>query len=117
MTRFNQRMTQRDIVMAIEQQVLIGPHALSGELHVPAGAGALVLFAHGSGSNRRSPRNRFVAKMLHERHLGTLLFDLLTEREAHDAANVFNIGLLARLRRVAGAAGDWFDRHLSGAAA
>jgi putative phosphoribosyl transferase len=80
--------------MVIQQQVLIGPHALGGDLVVPAAPRGLVVFAHGSGSSRHSPRNRSVAEVLHTRHLGTLLFDLLSENEAHDAANVFDIGLL-----------------------
>ena len=81
--------------MTIEQQVLIGPHALTGDLFVPAAPHGLVVFAHGSGSSRHSPRNRSVAEALHAHRLGTLLFDLLTETEGHDAANVFDIGLLA----------------------
>lgn len=80
----------------IQQQVLIGPHALAGDLVVPAAARGLVVFVHGSGSSRHSVRNRYVAEVLHTRRLGTLLFDLLTESEAHDAANVFDIGLLTR---------------------
>jgi putative phosphoribosyl transferase len=82
--------------MMIQQQVLIGPHALGGDLVVPAAPRGLVVFAHGSGSSRHSVRNRYVAEVLHTRRLGTLLFDLLTENEAHDAANVFDIGLLTR---------------------
>ena len=81
--------------MTIHQQVLVGPHALGGELDVPRAAHGLVVFAHGSGSSRRSPRNRFVAEMLHSRRLGTLLFDLLLETEGDDRAKVFDIGLLA----------------------
>src|SRR5215467_6151740 len=54
---------------------------LSGELELPSGATGLVLFAHGSGSSRHSPRNQFVAHFLHEKGLGTLLFDLLTQDE------------------------------------
>jgi len=80
----------------IHQQVLVGPHSLAGDLIVPAGAHALVLFAHGSGSSRHSPRNRFVAEVLHGRRLGTLLFDLLSDEEGHDGANVFDIGLLGQ---------------------
>jgi dienelactone hydrolase len=53
-----------------------------------------VLFAHGSGSSRFSPRNQHVADVLHESWIGTLLFDLLTEQEAGDRVNVFDIGLL-----------------------
>jgi putative phosphoribosyl transferase len=59
------------------------------------------LFVHGSGSGRRSPRNRYVASVLNAAGLGTLLFDLLTRDEEADRANVFDIGLLAgRLARV-----------------
>jgi putative phosphoribosyl transferase len=72
---------------------------LPGDLFVPADASAIVVFAHGSGSSRRSPRNVWVAERLHEERLGTLLFDLLTEAESADRANVFDIALLAeRLR-------------------
>jgi putative phosphoribosyl transferase len=53
------------------------------------------VFAHGSGSSRHSPRNRYVADVLNRAGLGTLLFDLLTPAEEHDRANVFDIGLLA----------------------
>jgi putative phosphoribosyl transferase len=55
--------------------------SLSGNLDIPDGAQGVVLFAHGSGSGRLSPRNRYVAKILQEARLGTLLFDLLTEDE------------------------------------
>jgi putative phosphoribosyl transferase len=68
---------------------------LGGSLVLPAGAAAVVLFAHGAGSSRFSPRNRYVAEVLQEAGLGTLLFDLLMESEAADRANVFDIGLLA----------------------
>ncbi|MFD3695321.1 phosphoribosyltransferase family protein [Streptomyces sp. NPDC058646] len=70
--------------------------ALAGDLVLPAGAGAVVVFAHGSGSSRRSPRNRAVARSLHHAGLGTLLFDLLTPGEEADRANVFDIETLAR---------------------
>lgn len=73
----------------------VGPAALDGDLVVPAGARAVVLFAHGSGSSRRSPRNRFVAERLQQAGLGTLLFDLLTPLEADDRANVFDVFMLA----------------------
>ncbi|NDC63203.1 MAG: alpha/beta hydrolase [Planctomycetia bacterium] len=69
--------------------------ALPGRLCLPDQAAGLVLFAHGSGSSRHSPRNRSVASVLHESRLGTLLFDLLTEQEATDRVNVFDVGLLA----------------------
>ncbi|MFI1827543.1 phosphoribosyltransferase family protein [Streptomyces sp. NPDC020412] len=77
---------------------------LAGHLALPRGARGVVLFAHGSGSSRHSPRNRHVAEGLRARGLGTLLFDLLTEAEAADRANVFDTDLLAgRLT----AATDW----------
>ena len=73
---------------------------LSGNLTIPDGAIALVLFAHGSGSSRHSPRNQFVARTLNDARLGTLLFDLLTrDEEALDmrtGEHRFNIGLLAQ---------------------
>lgn len=68
--------------------------ALEGELVVPDGATGLVVFAHGSGSSRHSPRNNFVAEALQNRGLGTLLFDLLTEQEDRDRENRFDIPLL-----------------------
>ena len=74
---------------------------LDGRLVVPAGAIGVVLFAHGSGSSRHSPRNRHVAEVLHRGRIGTLLFDLLTPAEEADRANVFDIGLLGA--RLAGA--------------
>lgn len=58
-----------------------GDVTLDGELSVPIGATGVVLFAHGSGSSRHSPRNQFVARTIHERGVGTLLFDLLTREE------------------------------------
>ncbi|MGP3968723.1 alpha/beta family hydrolase [Streptomyces sp. 6N223] len=73
-----------------------GAVMLSGELTVPAEATGLVIFAHGSGSSRHSPRNRFVADALNAANLGTLLFDLLTADEERDRGNVFNVQLLAR---------------------
>lgn len=76
---------------------------LHGTLAVPGAPEGLVLFAHGSGSGRRSPRNRHVASVLNAAGLATLLFDLLTDAEERDRANVFDITLLAdRLARVTG---------------
>lgn len=69
---------------------------LGARLVVPDGASAAVAFAHGSGSGRHSPRNRFVATALNRAGLATLLLDLLTDDEAHDRHNVFDIFLLAR---------------------
>jgi putative phosphoribosyl transferase len=68
---------------------------LPGDLTVPAAAVGAVIFAHGSGSSRLSPRNRLVARTLNEAGLATLLFDLLSEEESLDRANVFDIELLA----------------------
>jgi putative phosphoribosyl transferase len=68
---------------------------LAGYLTVPENAPGIVVFAHGSGSSRHSPRNRYVAGVLNEAGLGTLLVDLLTPEEEADRANVFDIGLLA----------------------
>jgi len=67
---------------------------LEGILDVPDGAEGLVVFAHGSGSSRKSPRNNFVAEVIRERGLGTLLFDLLTEKEDQVRENRFDIPLL-----------------------
>jgi dienelactone hydrolase len=67
---------------------------LEGMLDVPDGATGLVVFAHGSGSSRKSPRNSFVADVIRERGLGTLLFDLLTEAEDQRRENRFDIPLL-----------------------
>jgi putative phosphoribosyl transferase len=68
---------------------------LPGRLCVPDGACGIVLFAHGSGSSRLSPRNVAVAKVLQSAGVGTLLFDLLSQDEADQRANVFDIELLA----------------------
>jgi putative phosphoribosyl transferase len=68
---------------------------LPGTLILPEGASSLVIFAHGSGSSRHSPRNQLVARALNERGFATLLFDLLTPTEEQDRANVFDIPLLA----------------------
>jgi dienelactone hydrolase len=74
--------------------------AIQGDLAIPAEASALVIFAHGSGSSRHSPRNRFVAKTLNEAGLATLLLDLLTESEEavdlQTREHRFNIDLLAK---------------------
>jgi putative phosphoribosyl transferase len=75
--------------------------ALEGMLELPQDAQGVVLFAHGSGSSRFSPRNQYVARVLRERCMGTLLMDLLEESESQDRNNVFNIDLLAA--RVMGA--------------
>ncbi|HZP42443.1 MAG TPA: dienelactone hydrolase family protein [Candidatus Binatia bacterium] len=81
-----------------------GSVVLEGLLGVPAGARGVVLFAHGSGSSRLSPRNAFVARALRDAGIATLLFDLLTAEESEDRALVFDVELLGgRLR----AATEW----------
>ena len=77
---------------------------LQGTLAIPPAARGLVLFAHGSGSSRHSPRNRMVAEHLNEASIATLLFDLLDPVEAEDRRNVFDIALLAQRLRTAAAA-------------
>jgi len=90
--------------MSGESQTTIGRSDLPGILSAPSGATGLVIFAHGSGSSRFSPRNRHAADLFNRAGLATLLFDLLTEEEAEDRANVFDIELLGA--RVAEAI-DW----------
>jgi putative phosphoribosyl transferase len=81
-------------------QIPSGAALLEGELTIPPKSPGLVLFAHGSGSSRHSPRNQFVARLIREAGLGTLLFDLLTpDEEAEDVMTArlrFDIGLLAK---------------------
>jgi putative phosphoribosyl transferase len=94
-----------------EQAVRIPPVGLSGDLVMPPRANGIVLFAHGSGSSRHSPRNRYVAQVLQRGGFGTLLLDLLTEAEEEVDLQTrhlrFDIGLLAgRL----GEAADWIQR-------
>src|ERR687889_1472703 len=88
-----------------EVRISAGPVELEGILDIPEGAQGIVLFAHGSGSGRNSPRNRYVARTLRQAGLATLLIDLLTpEEEAVDLRTGhlrFDIGLLAD--RLAGA--------------
>jgi putative phosphoribosyl transferase len=76
-------------------EIVVPPAGLKGILALPADGRALVIFAHGSGSSRLSPRNNYVASALNRAGLATLLFDLLSEEEAADRANVFDIPLLA----------------------
>ena len=95
-------------VHSADVTVRAGEVALEGALAVPEGAVGVVLFAHGSGSSRFSPRNRYVAGILNQGGLGTLLIDLLTARESeideHTGELRFDIGLLGR--RLTGAV-DW----------
>jgi putative phosphoribosyl transferase len=87
--------TQREPASQRHHEVVLPPLNLKGLLTVPAQTYGLVLFAHGSGSSRLSPRNRFVAAELGKTGLATLLFDLLSEQEASDRRYVFDIALLA----------------------
>ncbi len=93
-------------------RVLAGPIVLEGNLTMPDKAQGIVLFAHGSGSSRHSPRNRYVAQVLSDTGFATLLIDLLMEKE-EDAERWtkhlrFDIGLLAR--RLVGAT-DWLKQN------
>ncbi|HEX3626252.1 MAG TPA: alpha/beta family hydrolase [Verrucomicrobiae bacterium] len=90
----------------------VGARRLAGDLRTPVGATGMVIFAHGSGSSRFSPRNQSVARNLQEHGLGTLLFDLLTEAEerqdSYTAHLRFDISLLAeRLIAVT----NWISQH------
>ncbi len=93
-------------------RIAVGSVLLEGNLNLPRDASGTVLFAHGSGSSRHSPRNRYVAKLLNEGKLATLLVDLLTsEEEAVDLQTAqirFDIGLLAQ--RLVGVT-DWLTAH------
>src|ERR1700741_2262174 len=96
-------------VKAVEREVEIpsGTRRLSGILSMLTGVKGVVAFAHGSGSGRFSPRNQFVARVLQEAGLATLLLDLLEEAEAEGRKQVFDIELLAgRLQ----SASDWLRK-------
>ena len=101
--------TQRQTALRVEElQIPAGDATLEGTLQWPVNASGLVLFAHGSGSSRHSPRNRFVAESLIKAGMGTFLFDLLTRKEerldAESGQWRFNIIFLARRLL---AATDW----------
>ena len=97
-------MTQEEI----DVHISMPPIVLAGTLHLPRQARAVVVFAHGSGSSRLSPRNQAVATALNDRSIATLLFDLLTFAEEADRHNVFDIALLGR--RLVDAV-NWLDRR------
>ena len=107
-------MEDRNLPLAVS--IPVGRYSIQGDLTIPRGSVAAVIFAHGSGSSRHSPRNKYVAETLNERGLSTLLIDLLTtEEEAIDNQTAelrFNIPILAD-RLVA--ATDWVrqQRNLS----
>ena len=94
--------------MSESRTVQIGPNRLGGILSVPSNARGLVVFVHGRGSSRHSPRNQLAARHMEKLGFATLLFDLLTETEALDRRNVFDIPLLAS--RV-GQALRWLDQR------
>ncbi|MHC5702972.1 phosphoribosyltransferase [Streptomyces sp. ICN441] len=100
-----------EAVKSEDVEVEAGGVRLAGELALPEGTAAVVMFAHGSGSSRHSPRNRSVATALNAAGLGTLLFDLLTGPEAADRRNVFDIEVLAD--RLAGAT-RWLRTRTAG---
>jgi putative phosphoribosyl transferase len=93
-----------DDISQTDVQIPSHGHQLKGTLSLPAGCKSIVVFAHGSGSGRFSPRNQFVARSLQSAGVGTLLMDLLEEDEEDDRQKVFDIELLAeRLQSAA----DW----------
>ena len=104
-------MSQHTIVnsqLVTSSDLMIPPLGLAGTLNVPESPAGLIVFAHGSGSSRLSPRNMTVAQALNHRGFATLLFDLLTPTEEANRANVFDISLLAdRLVEVV----QWLDRE------
>jgi pimeloyl-ACP methyl ester carboxylesterase len=93
-----------------EVKIQAGDVLLEGELIVPENADAIILFSHGSGSSRKSPRNKMVAEYLHGQNFGTLLFDLLTGSEDKLYENRFNIELLTQ--RLLSAT-EWLKKHLA----
>lgn len=93
--------------LSLSMDIVTDDAVLEGTLSCPGTATGLVIFAHGSGSSRLSPRNRYVADQLYAAGLGTLLFDLLSPEEASHASCRFDIDLLAqRLRTATHAAGN-----------
>ena len=90
--------------------VPVGAVALEGSLALPAHAGGVVVFSHGSGSGRHSPRNRYVAGALRDAGIATLLLDLLTEEEDRDGERRFDIALLTERL---GDAVRFVERHAS----
>jgi putative phosphoribosyl transferase len=104
-------MAERKIRPAVDTDIVIriGAVSLPGTLDVPVGAERLAVFAHGSGSSRLSPRNIFVARSLQAEGIGTLLFDLLTEREDLVYRTRFDIDLITE--RLVGATRWVMERH------
>jgi len=109
-------------------EIPAGPVELEGILSVPPKARGIVLFAHGTGSGRFSPRNQHVAEIIQQAGIATLLLDLLTGPESRDPNYVFDVALLAERLRAAtawtrahdktrGLAGGYFGASTGGAAA
>ncbi|HUY49394.1 MAG TPA: hypothetical protein VMV92_27330 [Streptosporangiaceae bacterium] len=106
-----------------EVEVSAGTARLAGHLTAPGQARGAVVFAPGSGSSRHSPRNRYVAAVLTQAALGTLLFDLLTPGEEADRANVFDLAVVlgatllfeepGTRTTAAELARDWFAGHFA----
>jgi dienelactone hydrolase len=96
----NEKEIRQQIAISREVMIPLDSITLAGELNVPAGGEGLVIFAHGSGSSRHSPRNQYVAQVIQGEGIGTLLFDLLTQEEEKIDLRTrhlrFDIGLLAR---------------------
>lgn len=109
--RHLQREGARDRGAEEEVEITAERVRLRGTLYRPAGCEGIVIFAHGSGSSRHSPRNRFVASVLHDAGLGTLLLDLLSPAEEINRANVFDIALLAQRLR---SATRWLEMQQDG---
>jgi putative phosphoribosyl transferase len=102
-----------DLRAPIDEEIIIidGEARLQGHLNLPEQSLGLVLFAHGSGSGRFSPRNNQVAQFLNQKKVGTLLFDLLTDEESENRDNVFDIPFLAtRLKNVT----EWINQRPGG---
>lgn len=91
-----------------EVEIPVGKVILRGELIVPLKAKGIVIFSHGSGSGRLSPRNKMVANYLQQKNFGTLLLDLLTEKEDQQYHNRFDIDLLTK--RLIGAT-EWLEKR------
>jgi len=94
-------------ILHIPVNIPVANIKLPGDLIIPHGAKATIIFSHGSGSSRFSSRNKMVAQYLHKKKFATLLFDLLTEEEDKNYNNRFNIDLLTT--RLAGAT-EWLER-------
>ncbi len=108
----DEKESQQQVAISREVMIPLDSITLAGELNIPAGAEGLVLFAHGSGSSRLSPRNQYVAQVIREAGIGTLLFDLLTREEEKIDQRTrhlrFDINLLAQ--RLVGAT-EWVKKQ------